>query len=328
MATANNILITSAGRRVSLVKAFQKELSILDAMGLVICCDAQPELSAACQVADKHFQVPRLDHPEYPDFLVQKCRELDIKLIIPTIDTELTLLARNRALFLANGIIPIVSSPELIKLTQDKRKTHELFNFYGISTAQEYDRGHFKYPMYLKPYDGSRSIDNYLLKSPDELRDEHLQNEKMMFLEYLDHDQHDEYTCDLYYDKHHNLKCVVPRKRIAIREGEVNKGITCRNEVAKLVQNKLSELPGAIGCLTAQFFMHKVSGKITGIEINARFGGGFPLTYLAGANYPGWLLGEYLFDKKVNDGFESWEDQLLMLRYDNEVLVHAYQRTT
>lgn len=328
MAFSENILITSAGRRVSLVRAFQKEVKVLGNNTRVICCDAQPQLSAACQVADDYFHVPRLDDPQYTDYLVEQCLALGIRLIIPTIDTELEILARNRALFLANGIIPVVSSLELLRITKDKRKTHRFFNHYGIATAKEYKKDEFEYPMYLKPYDGSRSVDNYIIKAPHELHSKHLNHKKMMFLEYLDHQEHDEYTCDLYYDKQHRLRCVIPRKRIAVRDGEVNKGMTCRNEIAAMIREKLNHIQGARGCLTAQFFMHKSTRKITGIEINARFGGGYPLSYLAGANFPGWILKEYLLEQPVKDEFESWEDQLLMLRYDNEVLVHAYQRTT
>ncbi|RTZ49695.1 hypothetical protein EJ377_05105 [Chryseobacterium arthrosphaerae] len=61
-----------------------------------------------------------------------------------------------------------------------------------------------------------------------------------------------------------------------------------------------------------------------GIEINPRFGGGYPLSYLAGANYPEWLLKEYFMGHDI-PYFEDWEDNLLMLRYDDEVLVRNYE---
>ena len=65
--------------------------------------------------------------------------------------------------------------------------------------------------------------------------------------------------------------------------------------------------------------------KIYGIEINPRFGGGYPLSYLAGANFPKWIIEEYLLDKTIDDKFNSWENDLLMIRYDDEVLVHGYK---
>ncbi|MGY8913987.1 MAG: ATP-grasp domain-containing protein, partial [Flavobacteriales bacterium] len=84
-----NIIITSAGRRVSLVRAFQKELKLLVQNGKVFAADADPEASAACHVADGYVKVPFLDQPEYIEKLLEFCKENDIRLIIPTIDTEL-----------------------------------------------------------------------------------------------------------------------------------------------------------------------------------------------------------------------------------------------
>ena len=64
--------------------------------------------------------------------------------------------------------------------------------------------------------------------------------------------------------------------------------------------------------------------RIVGIEINPRFGGGYPLSYLAGGNFPKWLIEEHLLHKEVSY-FEDWKDNLLMLRYDAEVLIENYE---
>jgi carbamoyl-phosphate synthase large subunit len=134
---------------------------------------------------------------------------------------------------------------------------------------------------------------------------------------------HDKYSLDLYYDRNSELKCVVPRKRIEVRGGEVNKGLTEKNLLVTYVKDKLAHISGARGCLTLQLFLNKENQDIHGIEINPRFGGGYPLSYLSGANFPKWLIQEYLFDQPI-EYFEEWESNLLMLRYDDEVLVHGY----
>ena len=147
-----------------------------------------------------------------------------------------------------------------------------------------------------------------------------------MFLEYLDHDEYDEYTCDLYYSKDHRLKCAVPRKRIEVRDGEVYKALTVNNILVSHIKSNLSYIEGAVGCLTAQFFIHKAdNSKIYAIEINPRFGGGYPLSYLSGANFPKWIISEYLLSETIDDKFDVWESDLLMIRYDDEILVHGYK---
>ena len=99
-----NILITSAGRRVSLIRAFQKELKKVYPQAKVFASDSNPILSAGCQVADGYFEVPRLDESFYMDSLINICKESNISLIIPTIDTELFQLAKHKSRLEKNGI--------------------------------------------------------------------------------------------------------------------------------------------------------------------------------------------------------------------------------
>ncbi|WP_276390850.1 ATP-grasp domain-containing protein [Eudoraea chungangensis] len=320
-----NILITSIGRRVSLLKAFQKELKLLFPSGKVFGADARPNLSAACLVADGYFRVPFVEEEDYISILIEKCLEEEIKMIIPTIDTELLLLAKNKKLFLEVGIKVVISSLEFVSVCRDKREVHKFFKNRDIPVAKEFDKNNYDLPLFIKPIDGSRSIDNFIVKKEEELKDAYFQNKKLMFLEYLDHDVYDEFTCDLYYNQDNQLKCVVPRKRISVRDGEVNKGLTVFNELIPFLRERLSVIDGAVGCLTLQLFRHKANKNVFGIEINPRFGGGYPLSYLAGANFPKWILQEYLLDLAIEDQFEIWEKDLLMIRYDDEVLVHGYK---
>ena len=320
-----NILITSAGRRVSLVRAFQKELKKSYPEAKVIAADANPKLAGACYAADDYFEVPRLDNPVYIQTLLKKCLEHDIALVIPTIDTELLLLAKNRDLFEKNGIQPVIASVSFIEKCRDKRVIHDFFESHNVAIAKEYSKDNYTLPLFIKPIDGSRSVDTFLIRTKEDLTDYHFSNEKLMFLEYIDHAVYDEFTCDLYYGKDNKLKCAVPRKRIEVRDGEVNKALTVNGELVDYIRKNLSYVEGAVGCLTAQFFMHISEPKIYGIEINPRFGGGYPLSYQAGANFPGWIISEFLLGEQIEDKFNCWEDNLLMIRYDDEILVHGYK---
>lgn len=319
-----NVLITSAGRRVSLVRSFINELRKLDFNARVYAADMNPVESSACHVAAGFFKVPRLSHPDYFDELERICLENDIRLVVPTIDTELLSMSRVKQRFLDKGIRLLVADEEFVLKCRDKRQIHEFFMEKGVQVAREYAKDNYQLPLFIKPIDGSRSVDTYVIREESELTDYHFQNEKLMFLEYLDHDRFEEFTCDMYYDRTNRLRCIVPRKRILVRDGEVNKGLTVRNSVIPYLRERMETVKGAVGCLTAQFFVHKENGSIYGIEINPRFGGGYPLSYQAGANYSGWLLREYFRDEPVGDQFDSWEENLLMLRYDDEIWVHGY----
>jgi carbamoyl-phosphate synthase large subunit len=107
-----------------------------------------------------------------------------------------------------------------------------------------------------------------------------------------------------------------------VRGGEVNKGITVKNHVFDFLKEKLKHIEGAVGCLTMQLFYNSETQVIKALEINPRFGGGYPLSYLAGANYPENIIREYLLGESI-EVFDNWENNLLMLRYDDEILVHG-----
>lgn len=319
-----NILITSAGQRVSLVRSFQKELKKTNKEGKVYTVDLNPLLAPACHESDGYKSVPRVTDSSYLDRLLKICKEWDVKLIIPTIDTELQVLSNNIDLFLNEDIIPIVSSNSFIAACRDKRIINEFFIERGVEIPTPMSKDNYTFPFFIKPYDGSLSKDIFLINSEDDLTEYHFSNPKLMFMEYINPEEFDEYTVDCYYNKENILTCAVPRKRIFVRAGEINKGVTHKNEIVSYLKQRLNHIPGAVGCLTMQFFFNQKTKRMIGIEINSRFGGGFPLSYLAGANYPGWLISEYMYNKKI-EYFEEWEENLLMLRYDDEILVRNYE---
>lgn len=319
-----NILITSAGQRVSLVRSFQTELKKYFVNGRVFTTDLNPILAPACHVSDQSFTVPCVTSPEYIEKLLQLCLSNKIKLVVPTIDTELLVLSENIEYFKQQGIHLLVSDPELVHQCRDKRVINQFFERKGISIPQQYSLEDLQFPVFVKPYDGSLSKGIFTAYCAEDIKLEHHADPKLMFMEYISPEDYDEFTVDCYYDQASKLKCVVPRKRIFVRAGEVNKGVTKKNIIVTEFNEKLKYISGARGCLTIQVFLHKTEDKILGIEINPRFGGGYPLSYLAGANYSEWAIREYLLNQKIEE-FAAWSDNLLMLRYDAEVLVNDYQ---
>ncbi|MFK8297264.1 ATP-grasp domain-containing protein [Capnocytophaga cynodegmi] len=319
----NNILITSAGQRVSLVKFFQRQIKSLNSENKVYTVDLNPDLAPACIISDGYKKVCRVTDSDYIENLLNICQLWNIKLIIPTIDTELLTLAKHKQIFLDNGIIPIVSSFDFVEKCRDKRLINKFFNENNIDTPRTFNKDNLEFPVFVKPYDGSASKNSFLISDKTEITEHLLNDPKMMFLEYITPD-YEEFTIDAYYDRNNILKCIVPRRRISVRAGEINKGVTKKNELVDFIKNHLGKIDGAIGCLTMQFFFNPETKRVIGIEINPRFGGGYPLSYLAGANFPKFIIDEYILNEEIQP-FDNWEDNLLMLRYDNEVLVHNYE---
>jgi len=322
--SVGNILITSVGRRVSLLRAFQNELDRLHIEAKIIVAEAVPKLSTAAQLVDICIKTPTVDHPDYIDYLLKKCVEHQVRIVVPTIDTELEILAEHRDLFKEHGVELIISDISLVKITTNKIRTHDFFQALHISTPKVYNKNDYTLPVFIKPISGSRSSNTFTIKKKDEFNSAHFDNDELIFFEYLDHDVYDEFTCDLYYGKDHRLKSVVPRKRITVLAGEVSRALTRKNELVEFIYEKLEILDGARGCINVQFFIHKTDRSIKAIEVNARFGGGYPLSYMAGANFPKLIIEEYFLNKEVSYS-DDWKDNMLMLRYNDEVIVENYQ---
>jgi len=318
-----NVLITSAGRRGKLVSLFQQELRKLLPDGKVFATDHRPDLSVACHLADGAFAVARVDDAEYIPQLQDLCESHAVGLIVPTIDPELELLARQRDEFAAAGVQIAISSAEFVGVCRDKRRTPTWFAGRGLTAPRLVNaRAVTDFPIFAKPYNGSCGQGVRVVALPSELTPNLLDDPRMMFVEYLSPAEHDEYTVDMYYSHDGELRCLVPRLRIETRAGEVSKSRTARIDAIDMLLDRLGSVDGARGCITLQIFVHRRSDVIYGIEVNPRFGGGYPLSYEAGANFPRWLIEEYLLGKPV-EFCDDWESELTMLRYDDHVVVRG-----
>lgn len=316
-----NILITSAGKRVELVREFQETVRSFMPNSKVFATELNPLLAPATYICDFCFKVPRVTDADYIETLEKVCKDNNVGLVVPTIDTELLYLANNKKRFASFGCYLLVPDTSFVQICRDKRLIESFFVNHNIRIPEKRDKQNPIFPMFAKPYDGSLSKDTFVIKEEADLIPYVMEHPKLMFMEYIDKKVYQEFTVDMYYGKDNRIKCIVPRERIEIRAGEINKGITRKNDIVEYLYKRLEYLPGVTGCICLQLFHHLETHDIVGIEINPRFGGGYPLSYAAGANFPEMTIREYLLGEKVNY-FDDWKDCTLMLRYDASVIVH------
>lgn len=316
-----NILILSAGRRVELIESFKnaaaKYKDRLDCR--ILAADMNPKLSSACYIADAAFSLPHSNEASFISELIQLCNAENVSFVVPTNDNELLVLAKNTSQLELAGVTPIISSLSFVEKCRDKRLSGVLFNEMGIRYPNIFDREEINYPCFCKPYNGSSSIGAFKIKDESELTEEVKNNPQNMFMELIP-ENYSEYTVDMYFDRNSNIKCIIPRERIATRAGEVSKGITRKNFVYEILQENVNSILGAVGCITVQVFGDPVSKQVVGLEVNPRFGGGYPLSVASGADYADFLIREYLLNEEL-PWYENWQDNTLMLRYDAKVIV-------
>lgn len=315
-----NVLFTCIGRRVSLLKSFRKAARELKTGASLLGTDTSV-LSSALQLCDKDFLVKPTTHADYIKQLLSIVKNNKVRLLVPTVDLDLKVLARNRPKFAKAGCCVLVSTPEVIDICQDKRKTYRFLVKNGFDTPVTMSvrgalaRKKLNWPCFLKPWDGYASRGNAVVNNREELSFFAKKIPNAICQEFIEGTEH---TCDVYVDFHLKVRCIVPRKRIEVRAGEVSKGQVVKHprimsEAARLVET----LGAGPGVITLQMFLTD-DDKVKFIEINPRFGGGAPLSIKAGANFPKWILQE-LLGKKPRIKFDGFKDSLIMLRYDAEV---------
>jgi carbamoyl-phosphate synthase large subunit len=288
--------------------------------GIVMVADASTSAPAA-YLADEWVRVPPVDAPDYLDQLMNLCEHNAINLLVPTIDTELALLAESKKAFKRIGTTVLISDPDTIQITLDKRLTSEWLSAHqfpcprqwNIRSGSSWPRD-LPSPVFLKPTFGSRSVGAKLHHSPEHFNHRPPETD-LVAQEFIDGI---EFTVSTYINRFGRCLAAVPRQRLEVRDGEVSKAVTRKDpEIQGLASSVVEALPGAWGPLNVQIIRSISTGQLFVIEINARFGGGDPLAWQAGANSPAWAIAE-------TNGYEpatssDWRADLAMLRYDDAI---------
>ncbi|MGH8824407.1 MAG: ATP-grasp domain-containing protein, partial [Jiangellaceae bacterium] len=173
--TAATVLISSAGRRVELLRGFRSALDRLGLDGRVLAADRSP-LSSALHAADEGFLVPSCDDPAFVPEMLDLCNKHSVDMVVPTIDPELPVYAEARDEFASGGTTVAVGSPEVVAIAADKRRTHEWLTSHGFPTVGQTTRSvvqedpqAWPFPLLVKPRYGSAAVGVSMVRDAVEL---------------------------------------------------------------------------------------------------------------------------------------------------------------
>lgn len=311
------------------VKAFKKAREKEQVESKIICVDMS-DTAPALYFGDVFYIVPPVSSPDYIDTIVRICEKEDVKMIIPTIDTELKVISMNKKLFEQKGIIPLISDINVVNICNDKLKTYQFFIQNNFNTPKTYrdasEIESLKFPYIIKPRYGSSSINTFKAVSEEELNFFKKYVPDSIIQEFI---EGEEYSIDIFCDFNATPIYITPRKRLAVRSGEISKGITVRNSYLINECERLVEILKPVGGLTVQVIKKVTENSNCSndeyyfIEINARFGGGCPISFSAGADAT-CALYKLLKGERVISDFYSFKENLLALRFDEAIYVENY----
>ncbi len=316
------ILFTGVGRRIELLQAFRNAALVLNKELRIYGADLVGT-APALAYCDYTRRVVAMKDPKYIDNLLQICMDDNIDLLIPTIDTDLLVLSENKEKFEYIGTRVMISDPDKIRICRDKNKTSKFFVDCGLHAPMPvndwrvYKAG---YPAFIKPKDGSSSINAYKVENKEELEIYAGQVEDYIVQPFV---KGREYTIDVFCDWYGNPVSIVPRERLQVRAGEVLKTQICMDtsmiEEAKMISKAFKPC----GPMTVQLIRDE-AGIDWFIEINPRFGGGAPLSMKAGARSAEAIL--KLLDGNDVENIQDISDGEVYSRFDQSVCIMEGRR--
>lgn len=302
-------MLTCAGRRNYLVRFFQEAL---DTKGLVFVSDTNSS-AATMQEADKAFKMPPVNSPEYLDRLLEICQEHQIRLLISLNDLELPVLAKERDRFLKLSTIPVISKPEVVDTCFDKWATFQFLNKCGILAPKTYlsldearqaiSSREIDFPLVIKPRWGSASIAIEYVENAEELELAYryvykkVQQTILADISAVDPDNciliqekisGQEYGLDVFNDFSCNYVNTFVKRKLYMRAGETDRAITVRDKQLETLGAEIANKLGHLGNLDCDVIVNPQGNYV--LEMNPRFGGGYPFTHLAGVNLPATLI--------------------------------------
>jgi len=312
-----NILFTSIGRRSYMIDFFKNNLSENDKVFAV-----NSELTYALQKADDYAICPAIYDQQYIPFLIDYCQQNQITALISLFDIDLPILAKNKNKFEEINVKLILSDEFFVGICNDKWETYNFLKENDFNVPKTYlsvdsffealEQNKITYPVVLKPRFGMGSIGIEIAYDEEEVHFYYKKIKRIINASYLKYESSiDLEHCILIQEKlqgleygldvHNSFKgehiMTVPKKKLAMRAGET--------DIAEIVKNKeliqlganLSKVTKHIANLDVDIF--KVNDAYYVLEMNARFGGQYPFSHLAGADFTKVII-DQLKNKKID----------------------------
>lgn len=300
-----NILLTSVGRRSYLVQYFKEALN---GIGKVHAANSS-NLSPAFQFADHAIVTPIIYDKNYIPYLLDYCKHNNIGAIISLFDIDLPILSKNKKYFTEIGTTVVVSDKNVLDICNDKWKTYQFLLQNGFAAPKTYislpevlediETGKVSYPLMVKPRWGMGSIAIFEAENEQELQVFYEKTKRNILKTYLKYESQtfieksviiqeklngQEYGLDVINDLNGKYQTTISKMKYAMRSGETDCAVTVEEHSLKNIGKKLSGCLHHIANLDVDVFI--VEEKAYVLEMNARFGGGYPFSHMAGVNLP------------------------------------------
>ena len=320
-----NVLILSVGTRNKIVRYFKAALN----GGRVVTADADPFAPAGFE-ADRHFLVPPVDAPDYPERVLAVCRQERIDGVMSLIDLEQSVLAAHEEQFRQEGVAVIGSPFPQCELAFDKLAMYRWLAAHGYRCAQtwaglrEFEAalagGGIGFPVFLKPVRGSASVGVLTAYDPETVRSAFARRDDLLVQEFL---KGQEIGADVYIDMiSGETVSIFTKKKLRMRAGETDRAVSFRDARLFALIERFTAEAGFRGPIDIDLFA--VGGEYYISEVNPRIGGGYPHAHECGCDHVRMIL-ENLRGNVNEKQTGRYADGIYMMKYSDIVIAEAPQ---
>ncbi|ALJ04742.1 ATP-dependent carboxylate-amine ligase [Pseudalgibacter alginicilyticus] len=331
-----NILFTCAGRRNYLINYFKEALK---GNGFIIATDMQANAAALID-ADISITVPNIYSNLYISTLKNICIEYKVDAVISLNDLELPILSKHKNELEKNGTKVIISDELAIDISFDKWKTYEFLTSINLLTPKTYldlnivlkdlESNELNFPLVLKPRWGSSSIGVDIVQNIEELELAYKLLKIKLSRSTLNQENINkaiiiqqkiggtEFGMDVLNNFNGNYYGTFVREKLSMRFGETDKAKSVINAEISKVGEVISKNLHHFGNLDCDVFIEE--NNIYVLELNPRFGGGYPFSHEAGINiaaiYIEWIKGGNNIDK-----YNNYKDNISFSKCDRLIKI-------
>lgn len=286
----------------------------------VVALDGEP-LGTGLYAAAASYVIPYANKPDFIDRLLNICKTERCALLFPGLDAELPVLAEAANRFKEIGTTVVVSSPQVIDLSDNKLKTYQQLTKLGFTVPKTVNMATHQnpapplaYPFILKKrVGGHRSLEVYLVRNDKEYENLQTQGVDLKLFIAQEYIEGDEYTCGTINLNNACMGVIVMRR--GLRDGDTYKAFAIKDSAIEKEVSKLATAIKPFGACNIQ--LRVKNGVVYVLEINARCSGTTAARALCGFNEPK-MIADYIC-KSIKPVYDVKEQTIL--RYWKELVV-------
>ncbi len=287
-----NLLFSCIGKRGYIADYFRPHLH----SGDKIFGTSHTPWTPGFQACDQGLLMPPIASDEYVPAILEVCRKYEITGLLSFFDPDVVALSAHVEELKTAGVIPLIPAEKAAMISFDKWQTFQTLRVAGFSVPDttidlEEARsglrsGRFRFPLMVKPRTGFGSANVFVAGNDPQMEAFFSYAPDMLIQEFVDGDMYD---VEALSGTDQQVLHVVAWRKYLSRHGETEQAVTVEDPELVETGSRLAETVGLVGPMDVDLFRTK-DGEVRVLELNLRFGGGYPVSHLASADFPGMIV--------------------------------------